>query len=69
MVARAPWGLLTGDGRFVVAVPECDLPSVRATIGLEQDFFDAALHEVLTAHVLPTPRWCRRHLCCHACGC
>lgn len=88
---------LTGDGRpcalallttlkdLVVAVPECDLPSVRAlshakrirtfrsedemfhgfrdvldelglsegTIGLEKNFFDAALHEVFSAHILP----------------
>lgn len=77
-------GLLTRDERFVVAVPECDVPSVRsgsaatdvrsfrseeemfhgfrdvlvelglgeAVIGLEKNFFDAALHEVFTAHIL-----------------
>jgi Xaa-Pro dipeptidase len=77
-------GLLTMSGRFVVAVPECDLPSVRAlshateirsfrseeemfhgfrdvlaelglseaTIGLEKNFFDAALHEVFIEHIL-----------------
>jgi Xaa-Pro aminopeptidase len=69
---------------FVVAVPECDVPSVRAlshatqvrsfrseeemfhgfrdvlaelglrdaTIALEKNFFDAALHEVFTQHIL-----------------
>src|SRR5688572_11689326 len=77
-------GLLTVDGRFVVAVPECDLPSVRAgsqaseirtfrseeemfhgfrdvlaeyglseaTVGLEKNFFDAALFEVFATHIL-----------------
>lgn len=77
-------GLLTTSGKFVVAVPECDVPSVRAlshatdirsfrsedemfhgfrdvlaelglsraTIGLEKNFFDAALHEVFSAHIL-----------------
>lgn len=77
-------GLLTASGAFVVAVPECDLPSVRAlshatdirsfrseeemfhgfrdvlaelglseaTIALEKNFFDAALHEVFTQHIL-----------------
>jgi Xaa-Pro aminopeptidase len=77
-------GLLTSSGKFVVAVPECDVPSVRtlshatdirsfrsedemfhgfrdvlaelglsrATIGLEKNFFDAALHEVFSAHIL-----------------
>ena len=77
-------GLLTALGKFVVAVPECDLPSVRAlshatdirsfrseeemfhgfrdvleefglteaTIALEKNFFDAALHEVFTQHIL-----------------
>lgn len=77
-------GLLTASGEFVVAVPECDVPSVRAvshatdirsfrsedemfhgfrevlaelglsgaTIGLEKNFFDAALHEVFSAHIL-----------------
>lgn len=78
-------GLLTAEGRFLVAVPECDVPSLRrsshateirsfrseeemfhgfrdvlgrldlaeATIGLEKNFFDAALHEVFSAHILP----------------
>ena len=78
-------GLLTSTGRFVVAVPECDLASVRAashatdvrsfrsedemfhgfrdvltelgldeaTVALEKNFFDAALHEVFSAHILP----------------
>jgi len=78
-------GLLTSTGRFIVAVPECDLASVRAashatdvrsfrsedemfhgfrdvltelqldeaTIALEKNFFDAALHEVFSAHILP----------------
>ncbi len=78
-------GLLTATGRFVVAVPECDLASVRrashatevrsfrsedemfhgfrdvlaelqldeATVGLEKNFFDAALHEVFSSHILP----------------
>jgi Xaa-Pro aminopeptidase len=77
-------GLLTRTGTFVVAVPESDVPSVRAlshandirmfrseeemfhgfrevlaelglteaTIGLEKNFFDAALHEVFTQHIL-----------------
>jgi Xaa-Pro dipeptidase len=77
-------GLLTSSGEFVVAVPECDVPSVRAlshatdirsfrseeemfhgfrdvlaelglseaTIALEKNFFDAALHEVFTEHIL-----------------
>jgi Xaa-Pro aminopeptidase len=77
-------GLLTASREFVVAVPECDVPSVRAlshatdirsfrsedemfhgfrnvlselglskaTIGLEKNFFDAALHEVFSAHIL-----------------
>jgi len=77
-------GLLTRSGTFVVAVPECDVSSVRAlshatdirmfrseeemfhgfrdvlaelglteaTIGLEKNFFDAALHEVFTQHIL-----------------
>lgn len=77
-------GLHTSSGRFIVAVPECDLPSVRAlshatdvrgfrreddmfhgfrdvlselglsnaTIALEKNFFDAALHEVFTEHIL-----------------
>jgi Xaa-Pro aminopeptidase len=88
---------MTGDGRpcalalltrtmhCVVAVPECDLASVRrasaapdirvfrseaemfhgfrdvlaeldltqATIAIEKNFFDAALYEVFTAHILP----------------
>jgi len=78
-------GLLTSTGRFIVAVPECDVASVRAgshatdvrsfrsedemfhgfrdvltelgldeaTIALEKNFFDAALHEVFSAHILP----------------
>jgi Xaa-Pro dipeptidase len=78
-------GLLTATGQFVVAVPECDLASVRAashatdvqsfrsedemfhgfrdvlaelrldeaTIALEKNFFDAALHEVFSEHILP----------------
>jgi Xaa-Pro aminopeptidase len=78
-------GLLTARGQLVVAVPDCDLSSVRAlshatdirtfrseeemfhgfrdilaeldlteaTIGLERNFFDAALHEVFSAHILP----------------
>ena len=77
-------GLLTADGRFIVTVPACDLPSVRtmshatdihafrseeemfhgfrdiladlglssATIGLEKNFFDAALHDVFVSHIL-----------------
>lgn len=91
---------LTGDGRpcalalltrtqhCVVAVPACDLDSVRrasaaseirafrseaemfhgfrdvlaelglteATIAIEKNFFDAALYEVFTAHILPKAR-------------
>lgn len=79
-------GLLTASGEFIVAVPECDLSSVRAashasdvrtfrsedemfhgfrdvlaelgladkTIGLEKNFFDAALHEVFAEHILPS---------------
>ncbi|HCU93142.1 MAG TPA: hypothetical protein DHU96_10570 [Actinobacteria bacterium] len=78
-------GLLTAAGRFIVAVPECDLASVRAAshatdirsfrsedemfhgfrevltelrldeaaVGLEKNFFDAELHEVFSAHILP----------------
>lgn len=78
-------GLLDAEGRFVVAVPDCDVPSVEksstadeirsfrseeemfhgfrdvlaelglaeATIGLEKNFFDAALHEVFSSHILP----------------
>lgn len=78
-------GLLTATARFIVAVPECDLASVRAashatdvrsfrsedemfhgfrdvltelqldeaTVALEKNFFDAALHEVFSAHILP----------------
>ena len=78
-------GLLTTRGDFVVAVPECDVLSVRrsshasdirafrseeemfhgfrdvlaewglaeGTIGLEKNFFDAALHEVFSVHILP----------------
>ena len=77
-------GLLARSGSFVVAVPECDVPSVRvlsaaadirsfrseeemfhgfrdvlaelglteSTIALEKNFFDAALHEVFTQHIL-----------------
>ena len=77
--------LLTRAGRCIVAVPECDVPSVRrasaaneirafrseeemfhgfrdvlaeqglteATIAIEKNFFDAALYEVFTAHILP----------------
>lgn len=77
-------GLLDAEGRFVVAVPDCDVPSVEksstadeirsfrseeemfhgfrdvlaelelsgATIALEKNFFDAALHEVFTQHIL-----------------
>ncbi len=77
-------GLLTSSGEFVVAVPECDVPSVQAlshateirsfrseeemfhgfrdvlaerglreaTIALEKNFFDAALHEVFSEHIL-----------------
>lgn len=91
---------LTGDGRpcalalltrklkCIVAVPECDLASLRrtsvateirtfrseeelfhgfrdvlseldltqATIAVEKNFFDAALYEVFTAHILPKAR-------------
>jgi len=91
---------LTGDGRpcalalltrklqCIVAVPECDLASVRrasaateirafrseeelfhgfrdvlselqleqATIAIEKNFFDAALYEVFTSHILPRAR-------------
>ena len=36
-------------GRDVLA--ESDL--TEATIGLEKNFFDAALHEVFSAHILP----------------
>ena len=78
-------GLLTRARRCIVAVPQCDLPSVRrasvateirsfrseeemfhgfrdvlreqglteATIAIEKNFFDAALYEVFTAHILP----------------
>jgi Xaa-Pro dipeptidase len=90
----------TGDGRpcalalftrkmeCIVAVPECDLASVRrssaateirafrseeelfhgfrdvlstlhltrSTIALEKNFFDAALHEIFTSHILPQAR-------------
>lgn len=78
-------GLFTAAGRFVVAVPECDVASVRAassvsdlrsfrseeemfhgfrdvladlgleeaTVALEQNFFDAALHAVFRDHILP----------------
>jgi Xaa-Pro dipeptidase len=77
--------LLTRARRCVVAVPACDLASVRrastatdirsfqseaemfhgfrdvlaelgltqATIAIEKNFFDAALYEVFTAHILP----------------
>jgi Xaa-Pro dipeptidase len=77
--------LLTRSRHCVVAVPACDLPSVRrasaatdlrsfqsetemfhgfrdvlaelgltqATIAIEKNFFDAALYEVFTAHILP----------------
>ena len=77
--------LLTRARRCVVAVPQCDVPSVRrasaatevrafrseeemfhgfrdvlrelglaeATIAIEKNFFDAALYEVFTAHILP----------------
>lgn len=80
--------LLTRAGHCVVAVPECDLASVRrasaatdirvfrseadmfhgfrdvlaeldlteATIAIEKNFFDAALYEVFTAHILPNAR-------------
>ena len=80
--------LLTRTRQCVVAVPECDLPSVRrasaatdirvfrseaemfhgfrdvlkelglaqATIAIEKNFFDAALYEVFTAHILPQAR-------------
>ncbi len=81
-------GLLTRAPRCIVAVPACDLPSVRktssateirvfrseeemfhgfrdvlreeglseATIAIEKNFFDAALFEVFTAHILPKAR-------------
>ena len=77
--------LLTRAQRCIVAVPQCDLPSVKrasaasemrafrseeemfhgfrdvlreqgltgATIAIEKNFFDAALYEVFTAHILP----------------
>jgi len=77
--------LLTRGQRCIVAVPECDVASVRrasvateirafrseeemfhgfrdvlreqglteATIAIEKNFFDAALYEVCTAHILP----------------
>jgi len=77
--------LLTRAQRCIVAVPQCDVPSVRrasvateirpfrseeemfhgfrdvmreqglteATIAIEKNFFDAALFEVFTAHILP----------------
>lgn len=80
--------LLTRALRCVVAVPACDLASVRrtsaatdlrsfqneaemfhgfrdvlaelgltqATIAIEKNFFDAALYEVFTAHILPQAR-------------
>lgn len=80
--------LLTRAGRCTVAVPACDVASVRAasaatdirafrseeemfhgfrdvlreqgleaaTIALEKNFFDAALYEVFTAHILPKAR-------------
>lgn len=81
-------GLLTRTLRCIVAVPACDLASVRrasaatdirsfqsevemfhgfrdvlrelgltqATIAIEKNFFDAALYEVFTAHILPQAR-------------
>lgn len=81
-------GLLTRALRCIVAVPACDLPSIRrtssatdirsfrseeemfhgfrdvlheqglseATIAVEKNFFDAALFEVFTAHILPKAR-------------
>jgi len=77
--------LLTRTSRCIVAVPACDLASVRrasaatdirsfqseaemfhgfrdvlqeldltrATIAVEKNFFDAALYEVFTAHIMP----------------
>jgi Xaa-Pro aminopeptidase len=80
--------LLTRTLRCIVAVPACDLASVRrtsaatdirvfrsedemfhgfrdvlrelgltqATIAVEKNFFDAALYEVFTAHILPQAR-------------
>jgi Xaa-Pro aminopeptidase len=80
--------LLTRTRQCVVAVPACDLASVRrasaatdirvfrseaemfhgfrdvlqelglteATIAIEKNFFDAALYEVFTAHILPQAR-------------
>ncbi len=77
--------LLTRAARCIVAVPDCDVPSVRrtsaateirsfaseadmfhgfrdvlreldlaqSTIAIEKNFFDAALYEVFTAHILP----------------
>lgn len=77
-------GLLEASGEFVVAVPECDVPSMKrtstateirsfrseedmfhgfrdvlasrgltkATIALEKNFFDAALHDVFVKHIL-----------------
>jgi Xaa-Pro dipeptidase len=77
--------LLTRAQRCIVAVPQCDVPSVQrasaateirafrsedemfhgfrdvlreqglaeATIAIEKNFFDAALYEVFTAHILP----------------
>jgi len=80
--------LLTRTLRCIVAVPACDLASVRrssaaseirvfkseaemfhgfrdvlqefgltqATIAIEKNFFDAALYEVFTAHILPQAR-------------
>lgn len=81
-------GLITRAPRCIVAVPACDLQSVRrtsaasdirvfrseeemfhgfrdvlreeglseATIAVEKNFFDAALFEVFTAHILPKAR-------------
>src|SRR5512139_1602012 len=80
--------LLTRSQQCIVAVPACDLASVRrasaatdirvfrseaemfhgfrdvlaelgltrATIAIEKNFFDAALYEVFTAHILPQAR-------------
>jgi Xaa-Pro aminopeptidase len=80
--------LLTRDARCIVAVPACDVPSVRrasaateirsfeseadlfhgfrdvlreldlthATLAIEKNFFDAALYEVFTAHILPNAK-------------
>lgn len=100
MMKPANLAYLTGDGRLcalalltrqmqcIVAVPECDLESVRkasaateirtfrseeelfhgfrdvlseleleqATIAVEKNFFDAALYEVFTSHILPRAR-------------